>query len=144
MFAGYALTNAIEILFHELPVTKEQTRAFDWRGIAPGRERISRGVHRSIDMFLCAGRHFGDDFTARRIENRRAGDAGDFAPFAADKCRTTLHAPDYSRASAFDCFTKSSPLHSLSALTIFFASAAALSLSLRSFCMRTSSACVVK
>ena len=50
-------------------------------------------------------------------------------------------------ANASDCFTKSSPLHSPSARTIFCAaasSAAALALALRSVCMRTSSRWVVK
>src|SRR5437588_201332 len=50
-------------------------------------------------------------------------------------------------ANASDCFTNSSPLHSPSARTIFFAaasSAAALSFAFRSVCIRTSSACVVK
>src|SRR5947207_4393976 len=91
VLARDALANAIEILFDQLAITKEDARAFHrWR-VAPRRKRVGRGPDRKIDIFFRAHRHFSDDFTARRIEHGRRVDTRKFTPFAGDKNGNASH-----------------------------------------------------
>ena len=96
VFARDGFANAIEVFFDQLAITKEQARAFHRRRVAPRWKRVGRRLHGKIDMFLSAHRHFGDDFAAGRIENRRHLDIRDFAPVAADENGDGIHKPQVS------------------------------------------------